>query len=238
MSVKVAIVAAMEREVSQLVKSWRVVEREHEGKTLKFFENGADAVLICAGIGEQPARRAAEAVIAIYKPEIVQSVGFGGALDSKLKVGGIISPARVIDAKDGSSVVLENGAGVLLSVNSTAGMEQKAKLAEVYGAQAVDMEAAAVAKSAAAHGIAFRATKAISDEFDFEMPQVDRFVSYEGNFQTKRFLAYAALRPWLWNKLVRLARNSKKAADALCAELSRQLKASANSPELQATTRV
>jgi len=238
MPVKVAFVAAMQREVSQLVKNWRAVEREHEGKTFKFFESEANAVLICGGIGEQAARCATEGVIVLYKPEIVQSVGFAGALDSKLKVGDILTPARVIDAKDGSSAVVNNGSGALVSLSSTAGVEQKAKLAEVYGAQAVDMEAAAVAKSATAHGIEFRATKVISDEFDFEMPPMDRFVSYEGTFRTNKFLGYAVVRPRLWSRIVCLARNSKKAADALCAELFQQLKSSSNSPELHSSLRV
>ncbi len=38
------------------------------------------------------------------------------------------------------------------------------------------MEAAAVAAAARAHGIAFRAVKAISDELDFEMPEMARFI--------------------------------------------------------------
>src|SRR5277367_3770135 len=98
---KVAIVAALEREVWPLIKNWRVSQREHEGKNFEFFEN-EDEVLVCGGIGAQAARRATEAVIALYQPETVMSVGFAGALDASWKVGAILLPAQVIDAQNGS----------------------------------------------------------------------------------------------------------------------------------------
>ncbi len=220
--VKVAIVAALERELRRFIKGWRVVERKHEGRFFKFFEDGMNAVVVCGGIGEQAARRAAEAVAALYQPAILQSVGFAGALDPALKVGDIFSPVRVIDVKDGSSVIAEKGSGVLLTFNSVVSAAQKTKLAEAYAAQAVDMEAAAVARSAQAHNIEFRTTKVISDEFDFEMPDMARFIDSDGKFQSGRFVAFAAIRPWLWAKLIALSSRSNKAATALCQELQRQ----------------
>ena len=87
------MVAALEREVRLLVKRWRRIEREHEGRSFTFFESG-QAVLVCGGIGAEAARRATEAVIALYQPELVLSVGFAGALDPGLKVGEIFSPSR------------------------------------------------------------------------------------------------------------------------------------------------
>ena len=68
-----------------------------------FFEQD-EIVVVCGGIGAEPARRAAEAVIALYRPALVQSVGFAGALDATLRVGDIFCPAEVIDARDGSRV--------------------------------------------------------------------------------------------------------------------------------------
>jgi adenosylhomocysteine nucleosidase len=236
---RLAIVAALQREVKPLVKHWPVAEREHEGGRFKFFEEGASTVLVCSGIGEQAARRAAEAVIALYKPEIMQSVGFAGALDSALTVGQIFSPARVIDGKDGSSVNLENGNAILLSFHSVAGAEQKSTLAKAYGAQAIDMEAAAVAKVAECHGIRFVATKVISDELDLEIPSLERFITHAGQFQSGQFAAYAAIRPWLWAQVIGMGRRSTKAARALCQELQRQLNAELkNTAELDAGLRV
>jgi adenosylhomocysteine nucleosidase len=235
---KVAIVAALEREVRPLVRNWPVIEREYEGKRFKFFEDGKRTVLVCGGIGAQPARRAAAAVITLYQPEIVQSVGFAGALDPLLTRGEIFSPARVIDGRDGSSVSIANGSGILLSFHSVAGTEQKSKLARAYGAQAIDMEASAVAQSAGSHGLRFGVTKVISDEFDFEMPAMDRFIDHDGQFHTGRFVAFTAVRPWLWARAVRLGRESAKAAKSLCRELHRQLSTELDKTELNANLRV
>ncbi len=231
-SVQVAMVAALEREVGPLVKRWRRVEREHEGRRFQFFESG-QVVVVCGGIGAEVARRATEAVVALYQPERVLSVGFAGALDPALKVGEIFSPGRVIDARDGSSVEIAAGRGVLVSALTIAGMEQKAKLAESYAAQAVDMEAAAVARGAQARGVRFMAVKAISDESTFAMPPLDRFVDRDGRFRQMSFAASVAARPWLWSKIFQLARNSAKASRALCAELDRYMSESkVSEPEL------
>jgi len=215
---KVAIVAAIEREVRPLVKSWRIAQKEHSGRRFRFFENG-DFVLVCAGIGAGAARRAAEAIIALYEPRIVYSVGFAGALDGALKVGDAMRPERVINAKDGSSVMVDGGRGVLVSFESIASPEQKRKLRDSFSAHAVDMEAAAVAQAAEARGVAFAAAKAISDEMDFEFPSMELFVDSDGRFLEARFAVFAAVRPWIWPSVFRLARSSRRASASLCAFL-------------------
>lgn len=218
----VALVAALEREVRPLVRIWRRVEREHEGRHFQFYESG-HAVLVCGGIGGDAARRATEAVIALYHPRMVWSVGFAGALDPAMAVGETVSPICIVDARDGSRTEIGTGRGVLVSAASIAGPDEKKRLAQAYQAQAVDMEAAAVARGARARGIAFAATKAISDEAGFALPAMDAFVDGTGRFRTSQFAIYCALRPWLWARTVRLAKDSAKAAQALCAELQRSI---------------
>jgi len=215
---RVAIVAALEREVRPLVKNWRVSEKEYGGRSLRFFEN-EDKVLVCGGIGAAAARRAAEAVIAIYEPKLIYSAGFAGALDAKLKVGDVVRPQRVVNAGDGSSVTLDVGQGVLVSFASVASPDQKRRLWESFGAQAVDMEAAAVARAAEVRGIEFAAIKVISDEVDFDFPSTERFVDPDGRFAEGKFAWFAAVRPWLWPQVMRLARNSSRASHTLCARL-------------------
>ncbi len=223
---KVAFVAALEREVRPLVRTWRVNEKEYDGRRFRFFEDG-EAVLVCGGIGPEPARRAAEAVIALYAPMVVYSVGFAGALDHDLKVGDLIQPAQVIDARDSSRMNVSGGKGILVSFGSVASPVQKAKLRVSFSAQAVDMEAAAVARAAQLRGVEFGAVKSISDEFDFTFPATEQFVDSTGNFRQGRFAVYAALRPWLWPKVRSLAVNSNVASRALCEWLATSL-ASAN----------
>ena len=217
---KVAIVAALTREVLPLVRHWPTTEREYSGRRFRFFENG-EIVVVCGGIGAEAARRATEAVIVLYAPGVVYSVGFAGALEPGLKVGEIIVARRVLNAADGSSVETGTGEGVLVSFNSVASPEQKAKLADSFGAQAVDMEAAAVAQAAQARGVRFAAVKAISDESNFALPAMDKFVAPAGKFLTWRFTLFVLVRPWMYKSMLTLARNSNRASHALCDWLGR-----------------
>ncbi|HUA17006.1 MAG TPA: hypothetical protein VMG31_17055 [Verrucomicrobiae bacterium] len=215
---RIAIVAALEREVRPLVRRWQAVEREYSGRRFKFFAQ-EDAVVVCGGMGAEAGRRAAEAVIALYAPQIVYSAGFAGALDPELVAGAVMRPARVVNAGDGSSVRVNGGKGVLVTFGMVASAEQKANLRESFAAQAVDMEAAAVARAAEGRGIRFAAVKAISDGADFTFPAMQRFVDSAGKFSEARFAWYAAWRPWLWGRVMRMARDSSHAAEALCEQL-------------------
>jgi len=217
---KIAVVAALEREVRGLIRRWRRVEREYEGRRFAFFESG-ETVVVCGGIGPEAARRAAEAVIVLYRPARVLSVGFAGALDRSLQAGDLFVPSAVIDARDGSRVFVSgvDSRNSLVTFMALAGAQQKKNLARAFGAKAVDMEAAAVAVAAAAHRIGFAATKVISDELDFDMPELARFIDGEGRFRTAGFLLFAGLRPWLWNRVLTLARNSSRAGKVLAARL-------------------
>jgi len=217
---EIAIIAALEREIGPLIKGWRFVEREHSGKRFRFFEDG-NCVAVCGGIGPAAARRAAEAIVAFYRSAVLESVGFAGALDTSQRVGDVLDIRQVIDATDGSRADTGRGDTTLVSFPSVAGKDQKQKLANAYQARAVDMEAAAVAKSSQAHGLEFRATKVISDEAAFPVPPMERFITSDGQFQSGRFAIYVAVRPWMWATAIRLGRNSAKAARALCEHLRR-----------------
>lgn len=232
-----AIIAAMEREIQPLVRNWQVRQREYGGRQFRFFESER-RVAVCGGIGPEAARRATEAAIALYEPQVAESVGFAGALESGRRVGEVLEVRYIVDAADGSRMDTGKGSTILVSFSAAAGREQKARLAKAYGAQAVDMEAAAVAKGAEAHGLRFAATKVISDELDFRMPPMERFATREGGFRTSRFVMYALLRPWLWVAVIRLARNSAKASQALCERLSQEERWAFNAASVAESTAV
>jgi adenosylhomocysteine nucleosidase len=211
---KVAVVAAMEREIQPFVKDWPTVRREYDGRTYKFFEKEG-TVLVCGGMGSEAARRAAEAVIALYSPAVVISAGFAGGLDPALPVGHTLTPRHVIDAGDGSRTDSGAGEGVLISFETVADAEQKVRFATAFGAHAVDMEAAAVARAAQAHGVKFLACKVISDTSDSRLPPIAPFIGTDGRFHALRFMVHIAVRPWLWKGVRKLAKDSLRAAQSL-----------------------
>jgi len=219
---EIAIIAALEREIDPLLKSWRNTDQEYSGKRLRFY-SGENCVAVCGGIGPVAGRRAAEAAVALYRPNMLVSVGFAGALESNLRVGEVLELRWVIDASDGSRSDTGFGDGTLVSFSAVAGKEQKQKLANSYGARVVDMEAAAVAKSAQAHGLEFRAIKVVSDEIGFPIPPMENFITNDGLFRSGRFAAHVVIRPWMWAAAIRLGRNSSKAGAALSVHLSRNL---------------
>jgi adenosylhomocysteine nucleosidase len=219
---RIAIVAAMEREVAPLVRKWRVRSVEYSGRRYKLFENG-EVALICAGVGAEAARRATEAIIQEVRASHILSVGFAGALDTALRVGEVFEPRTVINAADGTRTDTGGGQGTLVSFGTVAGPEQKRKLRDAYSAVAVDMEAASVAQGAELRGVRFGALKVVSDEVGFTMPPVEDFVTTDGSFRSARFALHVAVRPWLWRATVVLARNSAKATQALSAALEQYL---------------
>ena len=224
---KVAIVAALEREIAPLVKGWSATTAQHEGREFTFYQSNY-AVVVCGGIGPEAARRAAEAVVVKYSPDVLISAGVAGALVPELHVGETIFPVTVIDIQGGSRhetaikyALVANtplARTTLASYPQVAGVKQKQQLAKSYGAHAVDMEAAAIALAAQVHGLAFLAIKSISDEHDFELPEMSRFIR-DGQFLIAKFAIHVGLRPWLWLSFYRLARNSRIASENLCAWL-------------------
>jgi nucleoside phosphorylase len=223
---RIAIIAAMEREVWPLVRNWKVRAIEQGGGRYRLFEHvfeNGEAGLICGGIGVQAARRATEAAIREVQPVRVVSVGFAGALDATLRVGQVVEPGTVINAADGARTEIGSGQGILVSAGTVADQEQKKRLAKSYGAIAVDMESAGVAQGALARGVEFAALKVISDTVDFSLPAMDGFIDSNGRFHSARFIGHVALRPWLWGTTLALARNSSKASRALCGALERYI---------------
>jgi adenosylhomocysteine nucleosidase len=224
---KLAIIGALERELLPLIRHWPSSTFTYESREFTVYESDY-AVAVCAGIGAEAARRAAQAAIFSYKPELLISAGVAGALTPELRVGETIFPVMVIDSSDGSrhqtaipKSRLSNSPlarTLLVSFPEVVSGQRKHELAKSYGAQAVDMEAAAVARAAQVHDLPFLAVKSISDELNFELPEVSQFIR-DGRFRTTRFVFHVGLRPWLWLRVYRLARNTRIASENLCAWL-------------------
>jgi adenosylhomocysteine nucleosidase len=211
----IAVIAALDRELAPLVREWKRVSFTHNGRTFRAFED-TGRVAIAGGIGCHPAKEAALAVVAQYRPQMLISAGLAGALISSLKVGNVINPNVIVDAATGKEYRSPTGGGVLVTASEVATAASKPELVEKFHALAVDMEAAAVAQVAEQAGISFHCVKAISDEAAFIMPPLNRFVDAQGRFQNGKFAAWAAVRPQWWGSVFSLMRNSSRAAEALC----------------------
>jgi adenosylhomocysteine nucleosidase len=220
----IAIIAALERELLPLVRGWKQSAFTFGGKSFRVYQDDHSReklVAVAGGIGCCAAELAARAVVAEYRPQALISAGLAGAIIRSLKVGCVITPNVIIDGRSGTEYRCSLGegvvgGGVLVSAGEIAGAGSKPALMEAFHALAVDMEAAGVAEVATEAQIGFCCVKAISDEADFPMPALNRFVGPEGNFQTGKFVAWAAFRPWVWPRVIALGRNGNRATRALC----------------------
>jgi nucleoside phosphorylase len=225
---RTVIIVAMEREIAPLVRGWQRSSISDSARSFAAFEKDEQAVVI-SGIGREHAETATRAAIAQYRPAQLISAGLAGALIRSLKAGSVVTPNVIVDAADGAEYrcTMESGGvvggGVLVSASEIAGTEAKRKLVEQLHALVVDMEAASVVRAAQGAGIGFRCVKAISDEADFAMPPLARFVDKEGNFRSGRFATWAAVRPWQWARVIALGKNTRKAVSALCEWLEKNV---------------
>ncbi|HEX4650319.1 MAG TPA: phosphorylase [Granulicella sp.] len=214
-----AIIAALPREVKGLVRGWNA--RELPGKV--FVYTNDNAVVACAGMGAARARLAVEAALAAGPVTALVSVGLAGACDPALQVGDLVRAGVVVDSRTGERFANPRFESVVVTGDGIASVREKARLFDAYGAAAVDMEAAAVARLAEAHGLEFQAIKVISDGAEFELADLGRFATHDGQFRETAFALHAMLRPQLWSKLMQLASNSGQALKALTAALENEL---------------
>jgi adenosylhomocysteine nucleosidase len=139
-----------------------------------------------------------------------------GALVPEMTVGHVLIPATVVNSRTGTMIRTGHGKGTLVTASGIAGPEGKRLFARQYSGLAVDMEAAAVAEVAKVHKLGFSAVKAISDDVEFPVPDLEPFVDRNGKFLTSKFLAHIAPRPRLWGIVRQFAANSAQASQELC----------------------
>lgn len=207
----IGIIAALPREVAPLVKGWR---REQLPGNRVVYMRG-DVIVACAGMGSVQAALALQAARALARVSELVSIGLAGACDPRLGIGDVVRPGVIVDRNTGERFLDERYDSVLVSTDSVVSIAEKERLHAAYDAAAVDMEAATVARLAQAHGLGFRAIKAISDTADCEIAWLAKFATAEGQFRESAFAMHAAMRPWMWGKVRRLAKNSGKALKAL-----------------------
>lgn len=226
----IAIITALPRELVSMTIGWKRLELSLQGRRVQISQSpDCRAIVVTAGMGVASARVAAEAAWQHSRGHLrlFISAGYAGALDSHLAPGDIIRPADVIDDSDGLSIATVSGSGKLVTAGVVASRSLKRLFAEKHQAQAVDMEAYAVGDVARIYGVPFLAVKAITDDLEFPMPPLGKFISADGRLQQAAFTVYSAFRPWTWPTLFRLGRNSRRASAALARALQKTMETAA-----------
>jgi nucleoside phosphorylase len=187
---------------------------------------GQTAVLLAAnGPGGSNALAGLEAACRAVAIKAVISTGFAGALAPELHVGDVFLAETVLEFGTGVeySVSLPECAekavrGRLLTIDSVAqDAATKGRLRQT-GADAVDMEAAALARGTQARQLPFYCIRAVSDDarasFEVDFNAARR---PDGTFSGWRIAAQAGLSPRRWRHLMDLKRAGKQASQNLAA---------------------
>jgi len=198
---------------------------------------GRDIVALVSGVGRSHARRVASELIEVHGCRSLLSVGFGGGLDPALPLAATRVVREVIDEsgqRHAADVALTDCWGaptaVCLTVRQAlATPASKAAAWAATGAQVVDMETAAVAQVAVEHGVPWCGIRAISDPADTALPRfVAQYVDpVTGQLHLFRMFGYLVPRPRSWFELLRLARDGRRAANALAAATAHLLERTA-----------
>jgi adenosylhomocysteine nucleosidase len=213
---RVAIIAAMPGELNPLARGW---ERERRnGVELRRRRRGeSEWVAACAGAGVDAAARAFAEIEREGAVDRVFSVGWAGALREEFAAGRAYRVSGIVDARTGERFRAAGPAGEcwLVTHDRVADRAEKRRLAATHGAGLVDMEAAGVARLAAARGLPLHCVKGVSDGPEEPLADFNRFISGGGKFRLMPFMCYAVLRPGHWPSLMRMGRNSRRAAQEI-----------------------
>lgn len=182
-------------------------------------------LLLAEGIGAAAATRACAAIADPSTLDAIWSIGYCGATHPRWQQGDVLAATNVKHAASGETfpcaLPVSPGRTVspafILSVDHIVRFATEKHLIGEGGVDAVEMEAAAVARFARRHGLPFVALKAVSDTCEEDLPvDFNRARRADGEIRVPSVLAQALSRPWSGIPGLRnLARASRIASESL-----------------------
>ncbi len=242
-SCRILLMAALPQEVRPFLR--RINARPKYDLRLPAWEwDGGAAVVALSGMGAIAARRAGETLISRCRPELLISLGFGGALTPGLTAGDVVlgatfwrfnpenreltagpllpAPqplARLLQALEEAG--LTTVAGSMVSTPRI--IHKGSQSASLSGLPhpVLDLETGVLAELAATHGLAFLSLRAITDTAAEEIPEFLRAAGDPGAaIGGREALAWLADDFRRVNDLLRLWGRSRRAAQALSKALA------------------
>jgi len=214
------IVAADQREFSGIVGARSVKSSARWAAEARL--QGRRCLLIANGLGRTNASAAVDQACRDYTVDLVVSTGYAGALRPRLKVGNILVATTVLQRTGSLEYPVNLPAyaprpgvltGSLLTIDHIAqSVDEKASLAET-GADAVDMEASAVAAKAESRSLPFFCIRSISDDSETDLGiDFNRARRPDGTVSGWGVFGQAVRQPSLWPRLNRLRRSASEAS--------------------------
>lgn len=163
-----------------------------------------------------------------YRPKVVISAGFAGALRDEFHVGDVILATEIVDSEGTRWPTTWPGelpagewrpplhrARLLGSAKLVGAPAEKHALGQHFEAAAVDMESAVVARLCSQHDVPFACLRVISDNADTALSPALLALLKDGRISPWRTLVALCQEPRLVAEMWRLARDTRIAAEQL-----------------------
>jgi adenosylhomocysteine nucleosidase len=210
------------------------------GETARYRRrrDGIEWEVVVTGAGSDNASRAAARALAGEPFDLTISAGLAGGLRPEHRPGTVLVARQVLRLADGRALdpapewtrlAVEHGARevVLVTADRVAvAAEEKRRLGQM--ADAVEMESFAVLEAAAARGVPATAIRTVSDPVETELPvDFNRVLDASGRVRGAALAGELVRRPTAMGGLLRLAKESRRAAGILGEFLERYTRAAA-----------
>jgi len=243
----IGLIAAMAEEIRPLLRLAGKYRKEKiDGFEAYRFTFGKEKVLLIkSGMGLDNAAAAAKVLIKA-QPCIVMNFGFCGAVKAGPQVGDIMVAQRILLNRENlfspqSGIVEENAKRLCRTLTdalngkdfrvhggafiTTSEIRNKVEMSRLVPAWApnpvLEMETAGVAKAVATDGVPFLAVRGVSDDAGEELGfSISELTDAEMKLRVGKVLLTVARKPRIIPQMLRLAQNSKKAAQNLALALA------------------
>jgi adenosylhomocysteine nucleosidase len=227
---RVGVLAPMPSELAPVVKTMRLTRSDASEPTVHLGTVGAvDVIAMRTGMGLTLATDATNALLDAYDVDHVLVVGIAGGIGDA-RVGDVLRPVTVVDRSSGTRYDATALAGDLDGVVSCSDefLVDPERVAALVadGVRALDMETSAVAAVCVARAVPWSAVRVISDlSSDHPDDSVLDLAHPDGTPNARAAIPFLLKHPGRIPGLVRLGRDSMRAARAAAAEAHRQLQA-------------
>ena len=197
-------------------------------------ERGGVAILV-TGIGRRNAEKSLRDFLAggsippgwrVARPDLVFTCGFAGGLNPDLKIGDVIfeSPATDIGSREILTVAGAKPAKLFCADRVAVTVAEKKRLRDETGADAVEMESAAIHAVCGEFGIPCATIRVISDPAGEDLPlDFNALARPDRSLDYSKLLRTVARSPGKMAALMALRKSARLAADRLGAVLAKTI---------------
>ena len=177
---------------------------------------GDKVPLFFTGIGRANADKAAREYLAAHTPALLLTCGFAGGLDPALKIGDVIFETDYEPVRAKLSAAGANPAKIFCAGKIAVTAGEKKALRDQTGAEAAEMESAAVQAVCRERGIPCATVRVISDTATEDLPlDFNQFLTPDLKVDMNKLMMAVAKKPWKMGAMMKLQQNTKLAAQRL-----------------------